>query len=64
MRLSFKELLNVSSDWKAINNLHADGGGPLNHDFQLKQIDRIIEAIAMTLPQGHVNRSFLHGGNT
>jgi len=33
VRLSFKDLLNVSSDWKSINHLKGDGAGPLSHDF-------------------------------
>jgi hypothetical protein len=54
VKLSFKDLLNVSSDWKAINHIKgSDEPGTLNHDFQIKQIDRIIEAIALTLPNGH-----------
>lgn len=37
VRLSFKDLLNVSSDWKANNQIvKSDGAGPLNHDFQIK----------------------------
>jgi len=64
VRLSFKDLLNVSSDWKANNYLKGETTGPLNHDFQIKQIDRIVEAIGLTLPHGQVNKSFLVGGNT
>lgn len=52
VRLSFKDLLNVSSDWKANNYLKGEATGPLNHDFQIKQIDRIVEAIGLTLPHG------------
>lgn len=52
VRLSFRDLLNVSSDWKAVNQIRSEGAGPLNHVFQVKQIDRIVEAIAMTLPHG------------
>lgn len=33
VRLSFKDLLNVSSDWKSINHLKGDGAGPLSNDF-------------------------------
>ena len=61
LRLSFKDLLNVSSDWKAINHIKgSDDPSTLNHEFQVKQIERIIEAIALTLPHGHFSniRSF------
>lgn len=73
MRLSLKELLNVSSDWKQINNLKAgEGGAPsgnaLSIEFQNKQIERIVEAIGLTLPAGGaLNASMLGGlasGNT
>ena len=60
--LSFKDLLNVSSDWKAINNFKSDVDS-LNHDFQLKQIERVIEAIALTLPNGSLNKNII-AGNT
>ena len=47
LRLSIKELLNVSSDWKDVNNLRGGQGGganhggfpgqePLSQDFQAK----------------------------
>jgi hypothetical protein len=73
VRLSLKELLNVSSDWKQINNLKTgDGGAPsgnaLSIEFQNKQIERIVEAIGLTLPAGgQLNASMLGGlasGNT
>ena len=80
LRLTVKELLNVSSDWKDVNNLRGGNGGgaggaggipgqePLSQDFQAKQIERVVEAIAMTLPSGG-NYSMLGGlgigsGNT
>jgi hypothetical protein len=72
LKLNLKELLNVSSGWKDNNNLRGEGGGengPINPEFQAKQIDRIVEAIAMTLPPG-ANQSMhglglgLQGGNT
>ena len=70
VRLSIKELLNVSSDWKDVNNLRGGNNGfpaqePLSQDFQAKQIERVVEAIAMTLPAG-ANHSLLGigGGNT
>ena len=73
VRLSIKELLNVSSDWKDVNNLGGGNNGipaqePLSQDFQAKQIERVVEAIAMTLPAG-ANHSILGlgmgaGGNT
>lgn len=31
LRLSIKELLNVSSDWKDVNNLRGGQGGGANH---------------------------------
>jgi len=76
LKLTIKELLNVSSDWKDVNNLRGGNGGgggfpgqePLSQDFQAKQIERVVEAIAMTLPSGQ-NHSMLGGlgmgsGNT
>ena len=73
LKLNVKELLNVSSGWKDNNNLRGDnvGGenGPINPEFQAKQIERIVEAIALTLPPGS-NQSMhglglgLQGGNT
>ena len=76
MQLSIKELLNVSSDWKDVNNLRGGNKGagsfpgqePLTSDFQAKQIERVVEAIAMTMPSG-ANHSILGlgmagGGNT
>ena len=67
-----KELLNVSSDWKDVNNLKgSDGesGGIDCQDFQAKQIDRIVEAIALTLPANVTQNTSLGmlgliGGNT
>ena len=56
VQLSVKELLNVSSDWKQVNNLKMAGElSPTspNSDFQSKQIERIFEAIALTLPTNH-----------
>jgi len=74
LKLSIKELLSASSDWKDVNNLGGGAGAgfpgqePLSQDFQAKQIERIVEAIAMTLPAG-ANHSMLGGqgfggGNT
>jgi len=74
--LSLKELLNVSSDWKEINNLKGGGGDnasnqndALSQDFQAKQIERVIDAIALTLPSGSIGNSIVGlglggGGNT
>ena len=71
LRLSIKELLNVSSDWKDVNNLRGGQGGaaggfpgqePLSQDFQAKQIERVVEAIAMTLPSGGGAAGSLIGG--
>lgn len=72
MRLSLKELLKVSSDWKGKNNnknaSKGNDGELIHSEFQTKQIDRIVEAIALTLPSGGtiINSSFLGkgGGNT
>ena len=58
----------MSSDWKDVNNLRGGGGGggnfpgqePLSLDFQAKQIERVVEAIAMTLPTG-ANHSLIGG---
>ena len=72
LKVNLKELLNVSSGWKDVNNLRGDNpageNGPINKEFQAKQMDRIVEAIAMTLPAG-ANTSMhglsgMHGGNT
>jgi len=66
LKLSIKELLNVSSDWKDVNHLGGGAGGgfpgqePLSKDFQAKQIERVVEAIAMTLPAG-ANHSMIGG---
>lgn len=67
LKLSIKELLNASSDWKDVNSIRgANGGGglagqePLSQDFQAKQIERVVEAIAMTLPPG-ANHSIIGG---
>lgn len=62
LRLSLKELLGVSSDWKDVNRKNpasaAGNASGLPVDFQSQQIERIVEAIALTLPSGGV------GGNT
>ena len=72
LKVNLKELLNVSSGWKDVN-LRGDNisgeNGPINKEFQAKQMDRIVEAIAMTLPAGanssiHGLGSGMHGGNT
>lgn len=67
LKLSIRELLNASSDWKDVNSIRgANGGGglagqePLSQDFQAKQIERVVEAIAMTLPSG-ANHSIMGG---
>ena len=57
----------MSSDWKEINNLKGAGGaadanaGPISQDFQAKQIERVIDAIALTLPSGGIGGSILGG---
>lgn len=69
MRLTLKELLNVSSDWKDVNKKNPsnsthqtndDSGVPM--DFQSQQIERIVEAIALTLPSGGVGNNSIIGG--
>ena len=54
VKVTLKELLNVSSDWKDVNKKNANGvtffGGGVPMDFQYQQIERIVEAIALTLP--------------
>ena len=62
-KLTLRELLAVSSDWKDVNKTKGNAGGyqgssssNLPADFQSQQIDRIVEAIALTLPS-------LGGGN-
>ena len=54
IKISLKELLNVSSEWKDVNKKNLAGlpqfGGGLPLDFQAQQIERIVEAIALTLP--------------
>ena len=45
-KVTLKELLAVSSDWKDVNKKST--GVPA--DFQSTQIERIVEAIALTLP--------------
>lgn len=61
----------MSSDWKDVNNLRGGQGGaaggfpgqePLSQDFQAKQIERVVEAIAMTLPSGGGAAGSLIGG--
>ena len=72
LKLNLKELLNVSSGWKDVNNLRGDNiigdNGPISKEFQNKQLERIMEAIAMTIPAGaasmHGLGSGMHGGNT
>jgi hypothetical protein len=68
-----KELLMVSSDWKQANNLKQGGdcgsapsGNAISSEFQNKQIDRIVEAIGLTLPgNGALNPALLgSSGNT
>lgn len=71
LRLTLKELLNVSSDWKDVNKKNPTSGqsessaaaGSLPMDFQSQQIERIVEAIALTLPSGggNGNNSILGG---
>ncbi len=71
IKVTLKELLNVSSDWKEVNKKNPTGGpsvlgGGLPMDFQSQQIERIAEAIALTLPSGGSmpggnNTSFLGG---
>ena len=56
MRLTLKELLNVSSDWKDVNKKNPSNStqnssaAAIPMDFQSQQIERIVEAIALTLP--------------
>ena len=72
VNLSFKDLLNVSSDWKEVNNLKGNqdrgfGGEEVDvSDFQAKQIERILDAIEQTLPANAQNTSLgmMIGGNT
>ena len=49
-----KELLVVTGDHSE-SSMRGGGGdeNPLSLEFQTKQVDRIVEAIALTLPQGH-----------
>ena len=47
-KVSVKELLAVSSDWKDVNKKSVPA------DFQSQQIERIVEAIALTLPAQHM----------
>lgn len=69
LRVNLRELLNVSTDWKDTNskmggeNQLGGGGGHLNLEFQAKQIERIVEAIAMTIPQGAASSSMFGGGH-
>ncbi|CDW74770.1 protein kinase domain containing protein [Stylonychia lemnae] len=67
MRLTLKELLNVSSDWKDVNKKNPTNGnqtasGMIPMDFQSQQIERIVEAIALTLPSGGVSNNSIIGG--
>jgi hypothetical protein len=61
-------LLNVSSDWKDVNknksnasNAMGTGGAGLSVDFQSQQIEKIVDAIALTLPSGGGNNSIIGG---
>jgi hypothetical protein len=48
--LSLVELLQLSSD----SSSSMFGENNVSEDFQQKQIDRIVEAIALTLPNGGI----------
>ena len=55
VHLNLKELLQISNDNGSVSNLK--GGISQDHeniseDFQQKQIERIVEAISLTLPAG------------
>lgn len=47
-----KELLQISNDSASTAIKIGDDSNPLSHEYQAKQIDRIVEAIALTLPPG------------
>lgn len=50
--MSLKELMNITSGEQQVLSAINKGNetDSLSQDFQMKQIDRIIEAIALTLP--------------
>jgi hypothetical protein len=60
-------LLNISSDWKEVNKKNPSGGpqfaGSLPLDFQYTQIEKIVEAIALTLPSTGASNSLLSAGD-
>jgi hypothetical protein len=70
MRLTLKELLNVSSDWKDVNKKNPSTGAVssnalgsgISMDFQSQQIEKIVDAIALTLPSGGVGNNSIIGG--
>ena len=56
--LSLKELLQISNDSGSVNSIRNSTQAEnenLSEDFQQKQVDRIVEAIALTLPPGYSN---------
>lgn len=65
--MTLKDLLQMANDSSANNvgvkgtggNVPTDDGANVSEDFQLKQIDRLVEAIALTLPNGGVNQGAL-----
>ena len=61
-----KELLNVSSDWKDVNSKmpgdKASAIGAIPIDFQSQQLEKIVEAISLTLPSGGGNNQSILGG--
>jgi hypothetical protein len=52
MKLTLKELLSITNDGASTLQKGGQDESPLSQDFQMKQIDRIVEAIALTLPPG------------
>jgi hypothetical protein len=61
MKLALKELLYISNDGASTMGKAGQDESPLSQDFQMKQIDRIVEAIALTLPPGMTGPQGLFG---
>ncbi len=57
MSLNLKELLQISNDNGVVNSIRGSSqdNENLSEDFQQKQVERIVEAIALTLPPGGGN---------
>jgi len=58
LRITLTELLKVSTEWKEVS-LGSNQGAAVSEDFQVAQIERIVDAIGMSLPSTGFEPSLL-----